>query len=50
MKNKKVDVREFVRGHTFTICLCKDEVGWAVLKMKIMAKGVVFERYAGHEL
>ena len=42
VKNKKVDVREIVRGHTFTICLCKDEVGWAVLKMKIMAKGVVF--------
>merc|ERR1712192_107388 len=25
VKSKKVDVREVVRGHTFTICLCKAE-------------------------
>ena len=27
MKSKKVDVKELVKGHNFTICLCKDEVG-----------------------
>ena len=26
MKSKKVDVKELVKGHNFTICLCKDEV------------------------
>ena len=32
VKSKKVDVREVVRGHTFTICLCKAEVGWSGFK------------------